>query len=929
MKKSISAHDKRLINRVYNLTFFLTDSGTEKKKDELSTYQLIPPPTKFIETVKVTPLSYIGQIQSSVAAIDGNALSQPRSAPWRENTDVVKRNRQHGNAARGVSTTLHTSVLRMRQQLQRKRNLRDAAQQDKESLASSALSFFLVLPHSHKVHGGQTERFISTETLGDSTKIVENPTSLQIQLKNGNSQLLNNPQIILSTFSHHVQTDSNCLEIAQTSFCNKSKPLKRLATESTFVLSKDQPPYYGGTPTEVEFANANPSLNGQNFSQSLHALKYSTSNVYRIPAAYRQQSILRDHSNNNNGKPLLGEGASVSVQDGYVVNTRRLGRRDAAVKASPASHLLWGEASQATEVELSKGVKQQKAKIVSAPANKSTVARQGNNFSSLELTTIREILSYTGGGALQKLLQRFDTQLFATFLFADIKATRAIYKQKVLQKGWSPSRLQKRILTRLCRRIYKNSRRLKIAQLFTRCKRRPEWMMISILPVLPPDLRPILQMSESVVVASDLNNLYQRVVYRNNRFYKLNFIDFYLVTAIQRLVQDAVDRLIENGKGGSKPFYTPGGRPLKSLSDTLKGKKGRFRLNLLGKRVDFSGRSVIVVSPSLKIHECGLPREIALELYHYFLLRQLMLRKQASSIIMAKKIIQQRNAFVWDVLRDIVYHHPVLLNRAPTLHRLGIQAFQPKLVKGNAILLNPLVCSGFNADFDGDQMGVHLPLSTQARAEAWDLLWSRNNLLSPATGQPVLVPSQDMVLGFYYMTQSFSSRSLFDITDNKTHESADRTAKKLPQPENNLISRSHKSKDRLATSAATPVVLALRASHAQHAQHSKHSKHHRKRRLPIARELVSVNRVFFTCLELLKAFQNKNIHLHTPVWLQWQGKMENDETAQTPLELRINNFGSSTYIYSKYKRRKDESFSQSTLYIRTTAGRVLVNYILF
>lgn len=519
---------------------------------------------------------------------------------------------------------------------------------------------------------------------------------------------------------------------------------------------------------------------------------------------------------------------------------------------------------------------------------------QNHSLSPLELTTIREILAYTGGGALQRLLQRFDTQKFVMFLLADIQATQTLYNKKAIHKGFPSSRIDKRVLTRICRRIYKNSRRLKIAQQLTRCKRRPEWMLISALPVLPPDLRPILQMSESVVVASDLNNLYQRVIYRNNRFQKLSFIDFHLVTAIQRLVQDAVDRLIENGRGGSKPFYTSSGRPLKSLSDTLKGKKGRFRLNLLGKRVDFSGRSVIVVSPNLKIHECGLPREIALELYHYFLLRHFMLKKQASSIVMAKKIIKQRNPSMWNTLRTIIYHHPVLLNRAPTLHRLGIQAFQPKLVRGNAILLHPLVCSGFNADFDGDQMGVHLPLCIQARAEAWDLLWSRNNLLSPATGQPVLVPSQDMVLGFYYMTQIFSSRSFVPL-DKKT----------------NLLSDNQNH------------------SHFGSEKENQLSLDTRQMVLPTVRKLAQVHRLFFNSSELIRAFQNGQIFLHTPVWLKWEGKIENDEESNVPLEIRLNCFGHSTFIYSKYKIRREEHISYSNIYARTTAGRVLVNQIVF
>lgn len=510
-----------------------------------------------------------------------------------------------------------------------------------------------------------------------------------------------------------------------------------------------------------------------------------------------------------------------------------------------------------------------------------------------ELTTIREVLSYTGGGALQKLLQRFDVQQFSIFLFADIQATRAIYKRRVAKNGYPRNRVGKRILTRLSRRIYKNSRRLKIAQLLTRCKRRPEWMMISVLPVLPPDLRPIVQMGESVVVASDLNNLYQRVVYRSNRFQKLNVIDFHLVTAIQRLVQDAVDRLIENGKGGSKPFATPSGRPLKSLSDILKGKRGRFRLNLLGKRVDFSARSVIVVAPTLRVHECGLPREIALELYHYFLLRELLLKKKASSIVIAKRVIKRREPFIWHLLRDMIYNHPVLLNRAPTLHRLGIQAFQPQLVQGSAILLNPLVCSGFNADFDGDQMGVHLPLSVQARAEAWDLLWARNNLLSPATGQPVFLPSQDMVLGLYYMTQFFSARSwLSDSAENGRKDLPDSITENRLQPENRLIVRTR-----------APEQL----------------------RLPSRRSCVRTKRVFLTCVELLGALQKKHIQIHTPVWLQWQGEMENDEESQMPLELRLDSFASSVYIYSKYKRRRHESSTQCNTYIRTTAGRVLLN----
>lgn len=563
-------------------------------------------------------------------------------------------------------------------------------------------------------------------------------------------------------------------------------------------------------------------------------------------------------------------------------------------------------------------------------------------ISKWHINGAKEILSYTGGGALESLLKRFNISLFCQFLFGEIQILRKYYKDQIvaeynknqildehrdfssqglngytyLRKNevdpsfYAPKRSYDLTKTAVqaeiqdsyqvrperhfglkyvvtdknanlfCRRIYRTTRRLKIVQLLMRSKRRPEWMMISVLPVLPPDLRPVLQMGENLIVASDLNTLYQRVIYRNNRHYKGRFLDFHFVSSIHRLVQDAVDRLIENGKGGSTPFLTPGGRPLKSLSDILKGKRGRFRFNLLGKRVDFSGRSVIVVSPNLKIHECGLPREMALELYKYLLIRKLLLKKQVSSIVNAKKVIKQRKPLIWDMLREIIYYHPLLLNRAPTLHRLGIQAFQPKLALGNAILLHPLVCAGFNADFDGDQMGVHLPLSPQARAEAWDLLWSRNNLLSPATGQPILLPSQDMVLGFYYMTALLPYGTTFrppNSDDQKT------TYK------NNVL----------------PVVY-----------------------------------VFSNTFQVVNAYQKKQIDIHTPIWLKRVGKSENGEKSQIPLELRIDIFGYTTQIYPTYKskskvfRDRNTSFftfhenQAFTEHIRTTVGRVLVNNLI-
>ena len=319
---------------------------------------------------------------------------------------------------------------------------------------------------------------------------------------------------------------------------------------------------------------------------------------------------------------------------------------------------------------------------------------------------------------------------------------------------------ERRRLQFLLRLRAKKLRRLKLVRHFRRKKNRPESMILSVLPVLPPDLRPIIQLDGDQVAVSDLNKLYQKVLFRNNRMKRhqknnsSNKSDE--IKYAQRLLQEAVDALIENGKGGADPICASNDRPLKSLSDMLKGKKGRFRQNLLGKRVDYSGRSVIVVGPKLKIHECGIPKEMAVELFQPFLIRRLMTTKIVRTIVSAKRLIQRKDPIIWEILQQVLQNHPVLLNRAPTLHRLGIQAFQPKLVNGRAILLHPLVCPAFNADFDGDQMAVHVPLSFQARAEAWKLMWSRNNLLSPATGQPILIPTQDMVLGCYYLTTTNS-----------------------------------------------------------------------------------------------------------------------------------------------------------------------------
>ncbi|MBQ1311494.1 MAG: DNA-directed RNA polymerase subunit beta' [Blautia sp.] len=297
-------------------------------------------------------------------------------------------------------------------------------------------------------------------------------------------------------------------------------------------------------------------------------------------------------------------------------------------------------------------------------------------------------------------------------------------------------------------------KRLEVVESFRESGNRPEWMVMTVIPVIPPDIRPMVQLDGGRFATSDLNDLYRRIINRNNRLKRLLELGApdIIVRNEKRMLQEAVDALIDNGRRG-RPVTGPGNRPLKSLSDMLKGKNGRFRQNLLGKRVDYSGRSVIVVGPELKIYQCGLPKEMAIELFKPFVMKELVSNGMSHNIKNAKKMVEKLEPQVWDVLEDVIKEHPVMLNRAPTLHRLGIQAFEPILVEGKAIKLHPLVCTAFNADFDGDQMAVHLPLSVEAQAECRFLLLSPNNLLKPSDGGPVAVPSQDMVLGIYYLTQ--------------------------------------------------------------------------------------------------------------------------------------------------------------------------------
>jgi DNA-directed RNA polymerase subunit beta' len=314
-------------------------------------------------------------------------------------------------------------------------------------------------------------------------------------------------------------------------------------------------------------------------------------------------------------------------------------------------------------------------------------------------------------------------------------------------------KLREEIATAKGQKRAKLIKRLRVIDNFIATGSLTEWMVLTVIPVIPPDLRPMVQLDGGRFATSDLNDLYRRVINRNNRLARLQEIlaPEIIVRNEKRMLQEAVDALIDNGRRG-RTVVGANNRPLKSLSDIIEGKQGRFRQNLLGKRVDYSGRSVIVVGPKLKIHQCGLPREMAIELFQPFVIHRLIRQGLVNNIKAAKKLIQRGDPSVWDVLEEVIAGHPVMLNRAPTLHRLGIQAFEPILVEGRAIQLHPLVCPAFNADFDGDQMAVHVPLSLESQAEARLLMLASNNILSPATGRPIVTPSQDMVLGCYYLT---------------------------------------------------------------------------------------------------------------------------------------------------------------------------------
>src|ERR687887_143264 len=336
-----------------------------------------------------------------------------------------------------------------------------------------------------------------------------------------------------------------------------------------------------------------------------------------------------------------------------------------------------------------------------------------------------------GAEAIRELLRDMDLDALARDLRAQMLGETSVQKRKKIVK------------------------RLKVIEAFLKSGNQPDWMILEVIPVIPPELRPLVPLDGGRFATSDLNDLYRRVINRNNRLKRLMDLRApdIIIRNEKRMLQEAVDALFDNGRRG-RALRGPNKRPLKSLSDMLKGKQGRFRQNLLGKRVDYSGRSVIVIGPELKLNQCGLPKKMALVLFKPFIYSRLDAKGLSTTVKQAKKLVEKEKPEVWDILDEVIREHPVLLNRAPTLHRLGIQAFEPVLIEGKAIQLHPLVCAAFNADFDGDQMAVHVPLSVEAQMEARVLMMSTNNILSPASGRPIINPTQDIVLGLYYMTRA-------------------------------------------------------------------------------------------------------------------------------------------------------------------------------
>nr|YP_009422302.1 RNA polymerase beta' subunit [Centropogon nigricans]AQS80643.1 RNA polymerase beta' subunit [Centropogon nigricans] len=483
-------------------------------------------------------------------------------------------------------------------------------------------------------------------------------------------------------------------------------------------------------------------------------------------------------------------------------------------------------------------------------------------FTTQGFDTFRNREISTGAGAIREQLADLDLR---RILNSSLLEWKELGEEGPTGNEWEDRKVRRRkdLLVR----------RMGLVKHFLRTNIEPEWMVLCLLPVLPPELRPIIQIDGGKLMSSDINELYRRVIYRNNTLLDLlttsRFTPGELVMCQEKLVQEAVDTLLDNGVRG-QPTRDGHNKVYKSFSDVIEGKEGRFRETLLGKRVDYSGRSVIVVGPSLSLHRCGLPREIAIELFQTFVIRGLIREHLASNIGVAKSKIREKEPIVWEILREVMQGHPVLLNRAPTLHRLGIQAFQPILVEGRAICLHPLVRKGFNADFDGDQMAVHVPLSLEAQAEARLLMFSHMNLLSPAIGDPISVPTQDMLIGLYVLT----SGNRRGICVNRY----------------NPWNRINYPNERIANT------------------NSKYT----KKKEPF----------FSNSYDAIGAYRQKRIHLDSPLWLRWRLDQRLISAREAPIEIHYESLGTYYEIYGHYLIVRSIKKEILYIYIRTTVGHI-------
>nr|YP_010694277.1 DNA-directed RNA polymerase beta' chain [Dendrobium terminale]BCX71531.1 DNA-directed RNA polymerase beta' chain [Dendrobium terminale] len=483
-------------------------------------------------------------------------------------------------------------------------------------------------------------------------------------------------------------------------------------------------------------------------------------------------------------------------------------------------------------------------------------------FTTEGFETFRNREISTGAGAIREQLADSDLRIITDNSLVEWKE---LGDEESAGNEWEDKKIRRRkdFLVR----------RIELAKHFLRTNVDPEWMVLCLLPVLPPELRPIIQIDGGKLMSSDINELYRRVIYRNNTLTDLlatsRSTPGELVMCQEKLVQEAVDTLFDNGIRG-QPMRDGHNKVYKSFSDVIEGKEGRFRETLLGKRVDYSGRSVIVVGPLLSLHQCGLPREIAIELFQTFVIRGLIRQDVASNTGIAKRKIREKEPIVWEILQEVMQGHPVLLNRAPTLHRLGIQAFQPILVEGRAICLHPLVCKGFNADFDGDQMAVHVPLSLEAQAEARLLMFSHMNLLSPAIGDPVSVPTQDMLIGLYVLTIG-NPRGICANRYNKYNSNC-RNYKKETVYKNDF----------------------------------KYTK----------------EPYFSSSYDALGAYRQKRILFNSPLWLRWRLDQRVVGSREVPIEVQYESFGNYNEIYKHYRIIGSVKRKIRCIYIRTTVGHL-------